>query len=167
MWRTWHVAGASWPQFWACRNLRGELPDVHKATSGEQEAAENMASWICSSEASVQISPSTPDTTLFRVTQEPEVGKWLGSVGNQGRREYVAAFRQTQERPQHSQGIRLPGRREYLGALDQAVTGALQGKQTPEEALSAAAAAWDKITAGRGLEAQRAALERSLGLKKD
>ena len=137
------------------------------ATSGEQEAAENMATWLAGSEVAAQISPSSPETTLFRVSQEPDAEKWLGSVGAQGRREFVAAFQQAQQRPQHSQGIRLPGRREYLAALDQAVMSALQGKKSPEEALAAAAAAWDKITARRGLESQRAALKRSLGLKKD
>jgi multiple sugar transport system substrate-binding protein len=137
------------------------------ATSGEQEAAENMATWIAGSEAALRISPSSPDTTLFRISQEPDAGRWLGSIGEQGKNEYVAALRQSQERPQHLQGICLPGRREYLSALDQAVNDALQGKKSPEDALAAAAAAWDKITARRGLESQRTALERSLGLKKD
>jgi hypothetical protein len=137
------------------------------ATSGEQEAAENMATWIAGSEAALRISPSSPDTTLFRISQEPDAARWLGSIGEQGKSEYVAALRQSRERPQHLQGICLPGRREYLSALDQAVLEALHGKKTPEDALSTAAAAWDKITARRGLEAQRTALERSLGLKKD
>ncbi len=159
---------------WAARSA-GESPHVPllavsgrmvsvTATSGEQEASENMATWLAGSEVAVQISPSSPDTTLFRVSQEPDAASWLGSIGDQGRGEYVAALRQTQERPQHSQGIRLPGRREYLSALDQAAVDALRGKKSPEEALAAAAAAWDKITARRGLDGQRIALERSLGL---
>jgi ABC-type glycerol-3-phosphate transport system substrate-binding protein len=135
------------------------------STSSNQEAAENMATWLSGSEFSLQISPASPHTTLFRISQEPEAGQWLGSVGENGLREYVAALRQTQEREKHSPGIRLPGRQEYLTALDQAVMDSLQGKKTPEEALAAAAAVWDKITARRGLEAQRAALQRSLGLK--
>jgi ABC-type glycerol-3-phosphate transport system substrate-binding protein len=104
---------------------------------------------------------------MFRISQEPEVRKWVGDVSDAGLRGYVTALRQTQERPQYSQGIRLPGREEYLSALDQAVNDALQGKKSPQDALTAAAGAWDKITARRGLEAQRTALERSLGLKKD
>ncbi|MFN0016672.1 MAG: ABC transporter substrate-binding protein [Pirellulaceae bacterium] len=134
------------------------------ATRNNQEAAENMATWLCGSEFSSQISPASPNTTLFRISQEPEAGQWLGSIGDSGVREYVAALRQTQERATHSPGIRLPGREEYLSALDQAVVDSLQGKKSPEEALAAAAAAWDKITARRGLEAQRPALQRSLGL---
>jgi len=136
------------------------------ATSGEQEAAENMATWMASSEASIQLSPASSDTTLFRISQEPDAAKWLGSVGEQGKGQYVAALRQTQEHP-HAEGIRIPGRREYLSVLDQAVVDAVQGKKTPEEALAAAAIAWDKITDGHGLEKQRVALARSLGLKND
>ncbi len=135
------------------------------ATRNNQEAAENMATWLSGSEFSSQISPASPHTTLFRISQEPEAGQWLGSVGESGVRDYVAALRQTQERAKHSPGIRLPGRQEYLSALDQAVLDSLQGKKSPEEALAAAAAAWDKITARRGLETQRAALPRSLGLQ--
>ena len=144
--------------------ISGRMVSV-TSTSGEPEAAENMATWLAGSEVSAQISPGSPDMGIFRISQEPDAGKWLGSGGDRGKSEYVAALRQSQERPQHSQGIRLPGRREYLSVLDQAVLEALQGKTSPEAALTAAAAAWDKITASRGLEAQRAALERSLGLK--
>ncbi|MCE9527075.1 MAG: extracellular solute-binding protein [Planctomycetales bacterium] len=137
------------------------------STSSVQDAAENMATWMAGSEVSTQICPASTDTTLFRISQEPDVTHWLGDVSESGAREYVATLRQTQERTLQSQGMRLPGRQEYLSALDQAVLDALQGKQSAEEALAAAAAAWDKITARRGLDVQRTALERSLGLKKD
>ena len=130
-------------------------------------AAENMATWLSGSEVSAQFSPSSQDTTLFRVSQEPDADHWLGGVSDKGRSEYIGAIRQAQERPQHAQGLRLPGRREYMSALDQAVLDAVEGKKSPEDALAAAAAAWDKITARRGLETQRAALERSLGLRKN
>ena len=137
------------------------------STSSEQTAAENMAAWLVGSEVAAQISPANPNTTLFRISQEPDAGQWMGNVSENGKRQYVAVLRQSQERPQFSLGIRLPGRLDYLAALDQAVLDALQGKKSPEESLAAAAAAWDKITAARGLESQKVALERSLGLKKE
>lgn len=135
------------------------------ATSSYQESAENMAAWLSGSEFSTQISPASRNTTMFRISQEPEVAKWVGDVREGGLQQYVAVLRKTMERPRYSQGVRIPGRQEYLAALDQAVLDALQGNKKPEEALAAAAAAWDKITAGRGLESQRGALQRSLGLK--
>lgn len=136
------------------------------ATSGEQEAAENMATWLAGSEASARISPASPHVTLFRISQEPDAAQWTGPLGDNGKREYVAALRQIQELPQRSQGIRLPGRENYVAALDEAVIDALQGKRSPEEALAHASAEWVKITARRGPDSQRAALERSLGLRK-
>jgi multiple sugar transport system substrate-binding protein len=164
--KKWGTRGAGEEPHVPLLAISGRMVSV-TATSSHQEAAENMATWLAGSEVALQLSPSSTDTTLFRISQEPDAAKWLGDIGDQGRSQYVAAFRQTQDRPQFSQGIRLPGRREYLSALDQAVIEALQGKKTPEEALAAAAAAWDKITARRGLEAQRGALQRSLGQKVD
>lgn len=164
--KQWGVRGKDEDPHVPLLAVSGRMVSV-TSTSGEPEAAENMATWLAGSEVSAQISAASPDTTLFRVSQEPDAGQWMGNIGDGGRSEYVAVLRQTQERPQHSKGIRLPGRREYLSALDQAVMDALHGKKSPEDALTAAAADWDKITARRGLEAQRAALERSLGLKKN
>ncbi|MBC7855321.1 MAG: extracellular solute-binding protein [Pirellulaceae bacterium] len=162
--KQWGVRGKGEDPHVPLLAVSGRMVSV-TSTSGEPEAAENMATWLAGSEVAARISPASPDMGIFRISQEPDAGQWLGSGGDRAKSEYVAALRQTQERPRHSQGIRLPGRREYLSALDDAVTTALQGKKSPEDALAAAAAAWDKITARRGLDAQRAALERSLGLK--
>ena len=164
--KKWAARGAGEDPHVPLLGVSGRMVSV-TSTSGEQEAAENMATWLSSSEVSAQLSPSSQDTTLFRVSQEPDADHWLGGVSDKGRSEYIGAIRQAQERPQHAQGLRLPGRREYMSALDQAVLDAVEGKNSPEDALAAAAAAWDKITARRGLETQRAALERSLGLRKN
>jgi len=137
------------------------------STSGEQEAAENMAAWLASAEASARIGPASPNTTLFRIAQEPNAVQWMGPIGENGKQEYVATLHQIQDLPQRSLGIRLPGRQDYLAALDQAVVDALEGKKSPADALAQAAAHWEKVTEQRGLEAQRAALERSLGLNGD
>jgi multiple sugar transport system substrate-binding protein len=60
---------------------------------------------------------------------------------------------------------RLPGREEYLTALDQAVHHAIRGDQTPQQALTNAANEWEKITGRLGIEPQRKAYVRSLGLE--
>ena len=59
--------------------------------------------------------------------------------------------------------LRLPGRDEYLAALDAAVLSAISGDASPEEALAAASAKWQEITAAQGLERQQRALRRDLG----
>ncbi len=60
--------------------------------------------------------------------------------------------------------LRLPGRAEYLAALDEAVRAAVRGQKSPHDALLEAAAKWRKITARLGLDRQRAAYRHSLGL---
>lgn len=62
--------------------------------------------------------------------------------------------------------LRIPGREEFLAALDTAVQQAVRGEATPPAALEAAAAAWRQITSAHGLESQRAAYQRSLGLER-
>ena len=59
--------------------------------------------------------------------------------------------------------LRIPGRDQYLLALDQAVADALAG-QDARAALETAANRWREITTQLGLEKQRAAYRRSLGL---
>ena len=52
-----------------------------------------------------------------------------------------------------------------MTALDEAVESALSKKEAPSEALERAAQVWREITARLGLEAQRRAYQRSLGLE--
>ncbi|NJN81072.1 MAG: hypothetical protein HC802_01475 [Caldilineaceae bacterium] len=53
---------------------------------------------------------------------------------------------------QHELGI--PGAREYMEALDQAITSAYAGTD-PQTALDEAAAKWDEITERLGRDAQK------------
>jgi len=55
----------------------------------------------------------------------------------------------------------LPGGREYMEAIDNAVTSAYAGTD-PKEALDTAAARWDDITERLGVDAQKAAYEKWL-----
>ncbi len=41
---------------------------------------------------------------------------------------------------------RIPGESEYMAALDEAVIAAVKGKQSPQQALDAAAVKWQAIT---------------------
>ena len=61
--------------------------------------------------------------------------------------------------------LRMPGRAEYLAALDEAVAAAVGGKKAPLDALLQADKKWREITARLGLDRQRAAYRHSLGLE--
>ncbi len=60
--------------------------------------------------------------------------------------------------------LRIPGRQEYLAALDVAVHDACTGKAEPAAALTTAGDAWREITERLGKESQQQAYRRSLGL---
>ncbi len=55
----------------------------------------------------------------------------------------------------------IPGAREYMEAIDNAVTAAYAGKD-PQEAMDEAAARWDEITERLGVDSQKEAYERWL-----
>ena len=78
---------------------------------------------------------------------------------------YAAQTRTTLSRGQFLASLRLPGRAEYLAALDDAVQAAVRGQQTPSEALNKAAGKWREISKKYGVEKQKAAYMHSLGLE--
>jgi multiple sugar transport system substrate-binding protein len=78
--------------------------------------------------------------------------------------EYVLLIRQILEKPVGLVALPLPGREEYLAALDDAVAAAVRGDLSPHEALHQAAVKWEEITERLGRQRQLAAFRRSLGL---
>ncbi len=60
--------------------------------------------------------------------------------------------------------LRIPGRQQYLAALDEAVLAALAGG-SPVTALQQASDRWQQITEKLGADKQKAAYRLSLGLE--
>ena len=71
---------------------------------------------------------------------------------------------QTLSRKQLMFALRIPGRGEYLAVLDEAVQQAVRGQQKPQDALRQVKTRWQEITSRLGLDRQREAYRRSLGL---
>ena len=84
------------------------------------------------------------------------------SLSPEASRQYADSLANSLSLPRAFPGLRLPGRLDYLAALDEAVLQALDGKPAAE-ALSAAAKRWQEITDKLGVESQRRANARSLG----
>lgn len=100
------------------------------------------------------------------VLEKDDPGKWLASPAERTvGREYVSALKASLEHGQWLDALRIPGRSRYLAALDRAVQQAVRGEKTSGDALAEASAAWKSITAELGLDAQRTAYRRSLGLR--
>ena len=134
------------------------------ATAANPAAAENFVVWLGGQEASTIVSPTSAATTLFRESQLAAAGRWTPSLDAPAAKEYAQTLKQSAALQRYL-SLRLPGRHEYLAALDAAVVQAVAGEKSAADALAGAADEWKKITARIGLEHQRRALVRDLGLE--
>lgn len=132
------------------------------ATSADPRRAEGFVLWLAGREVSQQVSPHSIATTLFRNSQIVTSDRWTGSLSPASSRQYAEVLGKTLSLPRAFPGLTLPGRLDYLTALDQAVQKAVAG-QPAGDALSEAAKRWSSITDKLGLDQQRRANARSLG----
>jgi ABC-type glycerol-3-phosphate transport system substrate-binding protein len=135
------------------------------AKSPHCEAAFELLAWLSDSQNSLQASTASPVTTLFRHSHLSAPGPWVEKpVPAPLADQYAMMTEATLRREQWLGALRLPGRAEYLAALDEAVRSAVRGEKPPVEALLQAETQWKKITERLGVERQRAAYLHSLGL---
>lgn len=144
--------------------MAGRLAGV-AATAENEVGAQALVAWLAGPEVGGHLATRSESTTVFRASQESLAGKFVlpadAAIGGQ----YALAVHAGQFRPQWSPGVRLPGREEYLVALDKAVQSKLKGETESAPALAAAAKKWEEVTARRGVKEQKRALENSLGLQ--
>jgi multiple sugar transport system substrate-binding protein len=142
--------------------INGRLAAVSSSTA-DPRRAQGFAVWLAGREISSVVGPQSKATTLFRYSQLPEAGRWTGSLAPDASKQYAETLAKTFSLPRAFPGMRLPGRLEYLAALDEAVYSALRGDKSAAEALGTAAQQWREITKRIGVAAQRKANARSLG----
>jgi multiple sugar transport system substrate-binding protein len=169
--RVFNLNNGTWDQRTANENPRvpllavaGRLGIVGKQSS-QTEAAFRLLLWLSDSQRSSTVSAASRATTLFRQSNLKSPDLWVEKPAVGSASEYGNITEAALSHEQWLDALRLPGRSEYLAALDAAVSAAVRGKQTPQEALRTAAAEWKKITARLGLDRQRAAYRHSLGLE--
>jgi multiple sugar transport system substrate-binding protein len=161
----WNTRGGDEPEssipLWGAAGRIGVVP----AGAERQEAAFRLLVWL-SCQQSARVCAASPATTIFRQSQTSSPKRWVEPcVPATAADAYADLVKQMMRRQQGMAGPGIPGRAEYLAALDAAVQSAVRGQQSPAEALTRAAQQWKKITAGLGLERQKAAYLRSLGLE--
>ncbi len=145
-------------------SLAGRVGMVGKEST-QQEAAFQLLVWLSSEQNSPQISPASPATTLFRHSHLKQPGLWVEKAVSPAA---AAKYAELTAKTLHSEqwlGFNMPGREEYLDALDHAVQSAVRGEVSPAEALNKAAERWREITEKKGVDQQRTAYLRSLGLE--
>ncbi len=113
---------------------------VVRADSQHVDAAFELLLWLSDPQWSAQIFAGSPATTLFRTDQIPAAKSWVESgVSNSAARQYAEQTSAALSRGQFLASLRLPGRAEYLAALDEAVHAAVRGQLSPGMALKQAA----------------------------
>jgi len=145
-------------------SIAGRLGMV-STKSENTDAAFQLLLWLSDSRMSPQVCAASPATTLFRQSNLTSPGQWvehpapaLAAV------QYGDATHAALSHEQWLGALRIPGRAEYLAALDEAVAAALGDEKPPKEALLQADAKWRKVTERLGVESQRAAYRHGLGL---
>lgn len=120
---------------------------------------------IVGAEIGTPVSNSADGTAPYRRSQLSSVARWTDLPATLGANaQYAEALSEMQSSSDHLLFPRIPSRERYLKALGEQVFQALEGKKTSAEALTDAAAEWDKITDELGREAQIGAYRASLGV---
>jgi multiple sugar transport system substrate-binding protein len=145
--------------------IAGRLGMV-SAKSAHADAAFQLLLWLSDSRMSAQVSAASPATTLFCRSNLKAPDQWVEKpVSASAAMQYGDATEAAMRHEQWLGALRLPGRTEYLAALDEAVAAAVRNEKPPIEALLQADKQWREITRRLGLQRQRAAYRHSLGLE--
>jgi multiple sugar transport system substrate-binding protein len=158
--RSWQPRQAEETRHVPLLSIEGRLAAVCSSTR-QVGRAQTLALWLAGPQASVQVGPHSPWTTLFRASHLASATRWTGELPPQAARRYAQVLQETLQLPRTLPGVTIPGRARYLAALDEAVWAALDGTP-PRQALAAAAQRWEEITQELGREAQRRASAASL-----
>jgi multiple sugar transport system substrate-binding protein len=133
--------------------------------STQQEAALELLLWLSGEQNSPQISPSSSATTLFRRSHLKQPLPWVEKAVPPAAAAKYAELTANTLHGEQWLAFNLPGREEYLAALDEAVQSAVRGDASPADALKKAEKTWREITEKRGVDSQRSAYLHSLGLQ--
>ena len=135
------------------------------AGSKQPEAASQLLCWLSGKQVGPQVCAASPATTLFRRSHLESPQVWTEKpMPASTAVQYAAQTAATLGRQQWLSVPAIPGNQEYLAALDDAVEQTVAGDRSAAEALQQAADRWREITQRLGLESQKKAYRRSLGL---
>ena len=158
---TWEARRAGDDHHVPLLNVDGRIGSVTRE-SPRRRAAQQFLIWLTSQRNSAAISPRSIHTTMFRSSHTSNPEPWAGAqLDAAGAASYGDLIRQVNQRRIWFYSPRIPGREEYLAALDKAVAEAI-AEQSPQDVLRRASQQWNAINARRGVEQQRQCYEESL-----
>ena len=148
-------------------SVAGRLGSVTKE-SARARSTLNLLVLLSGADWSVQVLNRSQDTTLFRQRHLAAPRAWIDeSFGDEAAQQFAKVTQESHKHPAWLFSVRIPGRRDYLAALDEATQQAIRGDSPPADSLHTTAARWREITTRLGEASQRRAYRRSLGLELD
>lgn len=142
-------------------SISGRMAAVTTSTQDARRAS-GLVIWLAGRGVSERVSSQSSATTVFRQSHVTQSSRWTPQLTADESRKYAETLSETLGSTRAMPGLTIPGRTDYLAALDQAVYGALEGKPAAET-LAAAAKRWQEITEKLSSESQRKAIAHSLG----
>ncbi|MBN2473498.1 MAG: extracellular solute-binding protein [Pirellulales bacterium] len=138
---------------------------VVSAGSTQPDAAFQLLLWLSGDPTGSKVCGASGATTLFRHSQLKSPQAWVETpVLPSSAAQYAEVTAKTFRRQQWMAALRIPGRAEYLAALDEAVHQAVRDRRPAAEVLQEAVVRWKEITGRLGVEGQKAAYRHGLGL---
>jgi len=162
----WERRGAGEPRHVTLLGVSGRLGSVTKS-SRRTTAAFNFLAMLSNAEWHPRVLTASRGAGMFRNSHVDSAATWFdASLSSSTAGEFGRLTQQIHREDGWLFIPRVPGRGEYLVALDEAVAAAVAGTASPAAALQQAAERWEKLTDERGRDAQRRAYRRCLGLEK-
>jgi multiple sugar transport system substrate-binding protein len=146
-------------------SVAGRVGVVRKDGS-HPTAAFQLLLWLSGNRWSTSVCSESPAVTLFRREHLAKPKQWVEPpVSAEAAAGYASITQASLTDRRFVTALTIPGRSEYLAALDRAVQTAVDGTSTAQEALQTAAASWQEITKRLGVDQQKSAYRSSLGLE--
>jgi multiple sugar transport system substrate-binding protein len=169
--KTWDSEKGEWASFpeinYAPYAAFGGWQNVVPTNAEAKEAAIDFAAYLASPDVLKQASVtggSGVNPARFSTVQD--VDTWVKSgFTARDATAYLNMIQQVLGHPNAVFQLRLPGYVQYQDALELAVSKALAGQATPQEALDEAATEWNTITDQIGRDQQKDLYRQSIGLK--
>ena len=161
---------------WTTRDKHNEIRVPLLATTGRMgvvsqkspnpQAAAQLLAWLSGSELNPPLSTRSSRTTIYRKSQLRSPQRWVEpEMSLDSALMYGDVAEKAFDHRQWVFALRIPGRAEYLLALDEAVKQAVSEGKSPQRVLRDAARKWRAITEKLGKENQRRAYRKSLELR--
>ena len=167
---TYDVRTGEWEAFdevnYAPYAAFGGWQNIVPTNAEAKDAAIDLAAFYASPDVLKQASVTGGSgVNPARISTVQDIDVWVESgFAEADAQEYLTMVEQVLGHPNAVFQLRLPGYVQYQDALELAVSKAIAGQATSQEALDEAAAEWDAITDRIGRETQLELYRKSIGL---